>query len=83
MGSYHQKRVRVNYQYFVVLENGKIPSMLLTRCAQRGFTAVRLWVFGRHHMGSFQFSRVTTVPPLPYQGLSLLHIFMAIAVVGK
>ena len=28
MGNYHQKRVRVNYHYFVVTENGYIPSML-------------------------------------------------------
>ena len=27
MGNYHQKRVRVNYHYFVVMENGKIPYM--------------------------------------------------------
>ena len=28
MGNYHQKRVKVNYHYFVVMENGKIPSMV-------------------------------------------------------
>ena len=28
MGNYHQKRVRVNYQYFVVMENWQFPSMV-------------------------------------------------------
>ena len=28
MGNYQQKRVRVNYQYFVVMKNRYIPSMV-------------------------------------------------------
>ena len=27
LGNYHQKRVRVNYQYFVVMDNRPLPSM--------------------------------------------------------
>ena len=29
LGDYHQKRVRVNYHYFVVMDNSLFPSMVV------------------------------------------------------
>ena len=31
MGNYHHKRLKVNYNYFLVMEKGKFPSMAPSR----------------------------------------------------
>ena len=33
MGNYHQKKVRVNYHHFVIMDNGYLPSIVEGRRA--------------------------------------------------
>ena len=37
MVNFHQKRVRVNYHYFMVMENGSLPSMFKSGCSFHPF----------------------------------------------